>query len=120
MVAHWARPGVKCVCIKTAKWPYPGIAFPVVGKVYTIRAAPMVTGGPDKGELCLLLEEIRNPTLPGEFKERGMPVRAFRPLTYPRRTQSQDIAEHFKKLLDTKAPIERAPLDIPMLDEVEQ
>lgn len=120
MVAHWARPGVRCVCIddepKGAKWATEEEA-PLRGCIYTIKDAFI----DDDGWLTFDLIEIERDQVSIEFwsgRRIGYAAWRFRPLVT--RTQSQDIAEHFKKLLNTKAPIERAPLDIPMLDEVGQ
>lgn len=97
-MSTWAKPGAKCVCIRTAPpavtATFPGIRSPLVGLVYTVRAAPIVSNGPNAGRHCLLLRELVNSVLPGEVKERGMPIDAFRPVTSVSEQQDMALFEH--------------------------
>lgn len=109
-MASWARPGVKCVCIRTAlpEHRVAGAVYPEVGAIYTIRQVVTVSFGPSKGSTALLLCEIRNdvsinPLLGYEVdsdKEAAMPISAFRPLV----TQSDDVAKFTHLLNPTKLP----------------
>lgn len=107
-MSAWVKPGVKCVCVQEpsaeAKASWPEAKWPVLNSIYTIRSAPLITHGPRKGGLCILVEEIINPVIPElGTAEPGFPAFAFSPLVSP--TQEQDL-EHFLPLLDLKELVE--------------
>lgn len=88
-MTSWAKPGVKCVCVKPKpSWAPSNAIYPVVGQVYTIQAVkPVGYGGLTAP--CLMLEEIDNTHIGQEPYEPGFNLKGFRPLT--NKTQEQDI-----------------------------
>jgi hypothetical protein len=103
-MSAWAKPGVKCVCIKRSIWVPTGGApkqfdntCPVYGGVYTIRTAKWSSGG-----IYLRFVEIVNPIYPyadGPSEKQFRLAGNFRPLIT--RTQSEDVAL-FRNLLVTE------------------
>jgi len=99
-MAHWAKPGVKCVCIDAGDHDVGRPSPLVLGSVYTICS--LVNWPRDKtsgrlgwSQFGLVLEEVRNPYawIDGAFA-----VERFRPIVT--RTQEQDL-EHFTPLLNS-------------------
>lgn len=94
-MAHWAKPGVKCVCIRRDGFKdMAGECEPVFGGHYTIRTCHIGRFG----LLYLRFEEIRNPVrfYGAVFTECSFNATGFRPLVT--RTQEQDL-QHFVPLL---------------------
>lgn len=93
----WARPGVKCVCIRD-NWREPaGVTrCPKIGEELTVAEVKVVDG-----QEGLFFEEIQR--VQGEW---GALWRSdfFRPLVPPK-TQEQDM-EHFLPLLKTRELVE--------------
>lgn len=95
-MAHWAKPGVKCVCVST--WSdqipdrEPRLYGPVEGTVYTIREAGFGLNMRHPDAFQVRLVEIANPVgvyLEGIF-EAAFSIDRFRPLVS--RTEQQDVA----------------------------
>ena len=97
-MSAWAKPGVKCVCVRTAPEAFrvAGAVYPVVGEVYTVRKVVITTIGTHKGEPAILLVEIVNsPVINSQLGfdsslEAAMAIDAFRPLVT--KSQSEDVA----------------------------
>jgi hypothetical protein len=123
-MSSWAKPGVKCVCIRTAPLALrvAGANYPEVGVVYTVRKVVITSFGPHKGEPSLLLEEVVNtPAInPRLFPdvhsplEASMPVDAFRPLIT--RTQEQDIALFHHLLSPSPADVGLIPAGVELVE----
>ncbi|WMT88255.1 hypothetical protein NO932_06500 [Pelagibacterium sp. 26DY04] len=101
-MAHWAKPGVKCVCIN-GSWPpnswYGWEFLPREGETYTIRETLEIDG-----QAGLRLVEIENPRADYAwgFIEPAFAAVRFRPLT----AQSDDLAK-FTHLLTPQKIEER-------------
>jgi hypothetical protein len=102
-VSAWARPGVKCVCIKRDQWKnlQQGEVPPRFGQELTIRSVELVDG-----ILGLMFVEIVNqPQKYDEgFSECCWDVLNFRPLIT--RTQEQDVALFRKIVADAPAGVD--------------
>lgn len=90
------RVGQKVVLVDDTAWSViheanrSRLTFPTVGLVYTVRAAWI---SPNRG-WSIALMEIDNSHVPHrpEVPEPGFQARRFRPVAYPKQSQSTDIA----------------------------
>lgn len=94
-MSAWAKPGVKCVCIKVGDWKAPNwhSRLPAYREVLEIRSVYI-----DDGIVGLCFEGISGRFNARVLHEQGFDAVRFRPLTT--RTQEQDL-EHFLPLLKT-------------------
>ena len=104
-MAHWAKPGIKCVCINDQDWmafdknmilrtpDYWGFEVPVKGAVYTILDVLDRGFGPGA-----LLEELANHPSRCRIKEPIFSLARFRPIV----SKSDDIAM-FQRIADKAA-----------------
>lgn len=93
-MASWAKPGVKCQCIRTTNLVSPecrGMSQPVVGSVYTVNHVET----DDEGDVYVGLDEIHQDVV--------VAVDLLRPLV----SQSDDVAK-FTHLLNTTKQTESA------------
>lgn len=108
-MAAWAKPGVKCVCIRADDfYPQFGETVPVEGSTYTIRDFYE-----ERGAIGIRVEEIVNPPLRyvDGVQECAFNIINFRPLVPPK-TQEQDM-EIFTPLLDTHKTIQKEKTNEP-------
>lgn len=112
-MSSWAKPGVKCVCVKSTPWVnyvdrgpsrYP-IVFPTYRQVLTVREVHNSYGG-----VGLRFEEIRNEPLwideQGNSSEAMFDAELFRPII--EKTEEQDVAK-FRHLLSP------SPVDVGLI-----
>lgn len=102
-MSAWARPGVKCECIRVywhpsdahRKWA-PNI--PTYKGVYTVRAVVEA----NDGDVGLLFEEVCNPVGKTGW-ETGFRIDGFRPLAA--KTIEQDVQMIFSLLEPSEVPV---------------
>lgn len=103
-MSSWAKPGVKCVCIRAFNYPSNRYQLPVKGQVYTVRNVEPGEGVYAHAGPFIRLVELTNPPHHSDGVEPSFQASFFRPLIT--KTQEDDVAMFRHHLAGTPAGVD--------------